>query len=532
MSAFKRVAFVIKFLEIRLRFVAILVVTALVVGYWDHVQNYYERWRRHENAASSSSSQPAEEHSITEYFCPMHTFVVRETPGKCPVCGMTLISRKKGEKSELPEGVISRVQASPDRVVEAGVKVEPITYKALSRTIRVYGEVVPDETKQTRIIARFEGRMDELLVRSTGEKIAEGQPLARIYSPKFLAASEEYLQALKAEKNIASDSKNSDELRRRASDLATLARQRLHLSGLSEKQLKELAENGKAEHAITLYSPFSGVVLERNALQGDMVTDGTSLFTLADLSSVWIQAHILESDLGAITEGMPVRISAVAYPGREFFGTVQFIYPTVNADNRTAGVRIVLPNPKMEIRPGMSINAEFVAPIGRFEKIDETAAKQPLPRQKEIHTDGFYCPMHPEVVSNRPGVCPKCDMKLVPKPAASPENEVWTEGYTCPMHPDRFQEEGGACPWCGCGMSLSRYRRERSLAVPEQAVIDTGTRKVIYVESSPGVFDAKEVSLGARAGGFYPVLAGLKLTDRIVGQGAFLIDAENRLNPQ
>jgi len=164
--------------------------------------------------------------------------------------------------------------------------------------------------------------------------------------------------------------------------------------------------------------------------------------------------------------------------------------------------------------------------------------------------DYYVCPMHPEVVTDKvTDTCPKCGMKLDKKQkAATPgaaqapgvpglagiqaaSTDRWAEGYACAMHPDELSDQPGICRTCGCGMKMDRIRVERVLAVPESAVIDTGTRQVVYVESSPGIYDARAVVLGPRTGAWYPVLQGLKLGDRIVSRGSFLIDAEARLNP-
>jgi hypothetical protein len=150
----------------------------------------------------------------------------------------------------------------------------------------------------------------------------------------------------------------------------------------------------------------------------------------------------------------------------------------------------------------------------------------------------YVCPMDPEVVSNKVEECPTCGMKLEretkPADAEGPDGgsfDRWAEGYACGMHPDELSDKPGVCTICGCGMETVNLHVERVLSVPESAVIDTGTRKVVYVESEPGLYDARAVELGPRSGAYFPVLAGLDLGQKIVSQGAFLIDAEARLNP-
>ncbi len=151
--------------------------------------------------------------------------------------------------------------------------------------------------------------------------------------------------------------------------------------------------------------------------------------------------------------------------------------------------------------------------------------------------------MHPEVVSDKSGTCPICNMNLEMRvksdvdagdgvhSALTGSYDAWAEGFTCPMHLDSLSDEGGICTDCGCGMPKSVWRIERVLSVPESAVIDTGNNRMVYVETAPGLFDARGVTLGARTGAYYPVLDGLVLGERIVARGAFLVDAEARLNP-
>ncbi|MCX6347904.1 MAG: efflux RND transporter periplasmic adaptor subunit [Candidatus Aureabacteria bacterium] len=566
----KKIMFVVKMVEIRMRFIIILLVTALVVGYWDYIQNYYERWQRsHQTHAAHEGHEKEAAQSEFEYFCPMHPFVIRDDWGKCPICGMDLVKRKKGAAVELPEGVIARVQVSPERVMQAGVETEPAAYRLLTHTLRSYGVIELDETRVSRIIGRFPGRVDELMVNAVGLEVKKGDSLARIFSPKFLSATQEYLQALSSQKRVQSDSLSSPEEKRQASILAGYARQRLLLAGFTAEQLDSIEKTGKADDYVVLKSPLDGTVLEKNVLLGDLVEEGTTLYTVADLSTLWVQVQILESDLAFVKVGMPVEITDVSYPGKIFYGTVDFIYPTVNTESRSVKVRIIVSNKEGILKPGMFVNAVIRAPVGRYEvvrssedsqtsgtesteAVTKLAASFKLPTTTEeeareflktISEGGEYyvCPMHPEVVSNKPGDCPKCGMHLE-KATKKPEGKGvtvtdaggkgrWVEGYACPMHIDQLQQEGGICKVCGCGMDTVKWRVEKVLSIPETAVIDTGTRYIVYVQSASGVFDARAVTLGLRSGNYYPVLSGLSEGDVVVARGSFLIDAESRLNP-
>jgi len=577
-GVFKRLIFFLKLVEIRLRFVAILVISALVVGYWDTVQNHYERWQRtHVRQTARVHEEHAKGATESEFFCPMHPFVVRDRTGKCPICGMDLVERRKGAPVQLPEGTLTRVQVSPQRIMQAGIKVEPVAYRLLVRAVLSYGIIELDETREAKIIARFPGRVEELMVNATGLNVKRGEPLARIYSPKFLAAAQEYIQALVSQRATENDPQAGQEAKRRARDVADYARRRLALAGFTDEQLDAIARTGKADEYVTLHSPLAGTVLEKNVLVGEMAEEGTTFYTIADLSTLWIQVQVIESEIGAVKVGMPVEVKAVSWPGEIFYGTVDFIYPTVNVATRSIKVRMVVANRDGKLKPGMYVTAVIRSPVGRYGEIGSPNEPKPenmakgaaksagtevssapisvavkLPTTTEEAAQAFLatlapgadyyaCPMHPEVVSDGMGDCPKCGMylekrtKIEAKPqkliADEASTEQWAEGYTCPMHLDVLQTSGGICRICGCGMKTTKWRIERVLSVPEMAVIDTGARQVVYVEVTPGVYDARAVTLGPRTGAHYPVLAGLGLGDRIVSRGSFLIDAEARLNP-
>jgi Cu(I)/Ag(I) efflux system membrane fusion protein len=304
--------------------------------------------------------------------------------------------------------------------------------------------------------------------------------------------------------------------------------------------------------------------------------EGMTLYTVANLERLWVQVQVLEADLAAIKAGMPVEITSVAWPGEIFRGNVDLLYPTLNAENRSVKARLSVLNKENKLRPGMYVNAVLRAPLGRYGPIGSASEPKPDPselrpkntqRTENVYTcpmhpevlsdklgdcpkcgmplvikskadtseDVYTCPMDPEVTSAVPGACPKCGMQLVKKPKTDASQQAlterWIEGYTCPMHPDMLQPKGGVCTICGCGMQTVKWRLERVLSIPETAVIDTGTRYVVYVQTMPGVYDARAVTLGPRTGIFYPVLGGLKLGEKIVSRGSFLIDAEARLNP-
>jgi membrane fusion protein, copper/silver efflux system len=418
------------------------------------------------------------------------------------------------------------------------------------RIVKTYGLIEPDERLQTRVIARFPGRLDVLHVRSAGETVKQGQPLAEIYSPEFYAAANEYLIAWRGVQR-AGDAGPEGE---RAKSLLGISRQRLRLAGFTDEQFKEIETTGKVGDHITLYAPASGTVVERGVVEGEMLTDGTPLFTIVDFSRVWIQAQVIESEVGAIKPGMPAEVTLVAWPGEIFRGEVDFIYPTLTPESRTLKVRVVVDSPQGRLKPGMYATVAFHAPLGRQELA--TAEEVETHRQQSAAEAGkpkFWCPMHHEVQSETMIDCPKCGMHLEEVPddewaeeleAGGVKSEIslssdtltsgtahWSYGWSCAMHPEELEPKPGVCTTCGCGMKLEPYRIEGVLTVPEQGVIDTGARKIVYTEATPGIYDAREVVLGARVGEWYQVLQGLEAGQRIVARGSFLIDAEARLNP-
>lgn len=181
----KRFLLVVKVIEVRLRFIAILVAVGLFIGYWDTVKNYWDKWTRPQSVAVRELA------TDQEFFCPMHPNVVRtsyEPNGdvpNCPICGMPLSLRKKGEKEALPLGITGRVQFSPERIQLAGIKTAPIGYRPLAKQTTTVGFVTFDESRLSRVVTRVEGYVEKLYVDKTFMTVREGQPLAEIYSPEL-----------------------------------------------------------------------------------------------------------------------------------------------------------------------------------------------------------------------------------------------------------------------------------------------------------------------------------------------------------
>lgn len=370
----QKVFFFLKLLEIRLRFIAVLLITALVVGYWDTIQNYWERWTR----PSPNEQAAVHAHSETEFFCPMHPFVIRETMGKCPICGMDLIQRKKGAQEKLPDGTIARVQVSPERIMQAGVTIEPVGYRQLTRVVDAYGTVEIDESRLSRVPARFPGRIEEVFVNSPGVQVKKDQPLAKIYSPKYLAATLEFVQAIQASRRTETDANADAESKRYAAEMATITRKPLERQGFTKEQLDEIERSEKTTDRVTLGAPMAGTVIEKNVVAGDNVDEGTILYTIADLSTVWVLAQVAEADLSGLKNDIPVNVATSALPGESLRGKIDLIYPSVNPENRTVKVRAVVANEDAKLKPGMYVTIGLrTAVAGAIQQADGSVLSIP-----------------------------------------------------------------------------------------------------------------------------------------------------------
>jgi len=347
--------------------------------------------------------------------------------------------------------------------------------------IRMIGKVDYDETRVSNITAWVSGRIDRLFVDYTGVPVRKGDHMVELYSPELLSAQEELLQALKSKKN------GSGVLRDINQSTINSAREKLRLWGLAPGQISAIEKQGKPSDHITINAPTSGIVVNKHAQEGMYVSTGMKIYTVADLSSVWIRLDAYESDLMWLKYGQKVEFTTEAYPGTAFEGTISFIDPVLTQATRTVKVRVNVSNPEMKLKPGMFVRAVVKAEVASGGKVMDAAL-----------AGKWICPMHPEVISDKPEKCRVCGMPLV---------RTESLGYAS------VDEDDDAKP----------------LVVPASAVLVTGTRAVVYVEL-PGkekpTFEGREIVLGPRAGDYYIVNYGLEEGERIVARGAFKIDAE------
>lgn len=269
-----------------------------------------------------------------------------------------------------------QVEISSQQQHLIGVKTVKVSLKSIQKVIRTVGRIEADEQKQATINTKIEGWIEKLYVDYTGRYVKKGEPLVEIYSPELLATQQEFLEVLKWAKQPG-DKKKDDMLSlmlaKDADASLDAARKRLRLWDISEAQIKQIEQMGKPVRTLTLYSPVSGFVTQKMAVLGMKVMPGEKLFDIADLSTIWIIADIYEYELPFVKVGQPARITLSYFPGKELSSKIDYIYPTISADTRTAKVRLTLPNPGGQLKPEMFTNVEIKISLGKKLVIPESA---------------------------------------------------------------------------------------------------------------------------------------------------------------
>lgn len=456
------------------------------------------------------------------YTCSMHPQVRMDRPGNCPICEMPLIPAASASAAT---GGAPMLQLSEHALAMASVETVAIERRPLSRDLRAVGRIEYNESSLATITPRVDGYAERLFVSFTGVEIRKGDHLAEVYSPELLVAQQELLISLQ------SGAGNS---------LAEVAKTKLRLLGLTDQQVADLVEKKQTTDRVTLYSPISGTVIEKSIVEKASFKAGDALYRIANLDSVWIYLDIYEYDLPWVRYGQKVRITAQAIPGRTFDGVVTFVQPVVNDQSRTVRVPVYVDNKDHTLKPGMFVTAVIAAAL-----TDEGRA---APTGIEGR---FTCPMHPQVLADAAGACPICQMPLEKIPggttdAAAPDQHAAHDEnapavsipaapkYFCPMkcEGEKTYDQPGRCPVCNMTLkewsdgSAGSAKGTGALAVPVSAVLDSGTRQIVYIEKSRGLFEPRELTLGPRAGEYFAVLAGLTVGERVVTRGNFLIDSQ------
>lgn len=295
-----------------------------------------------------------------------------------PMPGMPAAPKEKAAPAEVPaeaQAEAPQVEISPEQQQLIGVKIVKVTVMPLGKTIRTVGRIDADERKLATINTKIEGWIEKLHVDYTGRYVKRGEPLAEIYSPELFATQQEFLSALKLAKRLESANKGAygELIAKDANALVESARERLRLWDITENQIQKIEETGKPVRTLTLYSPVSGYVIQKMAIQGMKVMPGEKLFDIADFSTLWLIADIYEYELPLIRVGDTARIILSYFPGKEMSSQIDYVYPAVSAETRTAKVRFRLSNPGGKLKPQMYTNVDIKINMGKKLAIPESA---------------------------------------------------------------------------------------------------------------------------------------------------------------
>ncbi len=290
------------------------------------------------------------------------------------------------------EAPLVPVQISPQRLQSIGVKTGTVERKFVEDEILTTGNVAVDETRLAYVQVRFSGYIQKVFAEATYQYVRKGQPLFTIYSPDLVATEREYLVAKQNQQQVAQSSVRS--VASNAASLLDAAAERLKQWGVPQKEIARLESTGQVQQELEVDSPVSGYITERNALPSVAVQPEMRLYTIVDLSTVWVQAQVFQNDLERIKVGALATLAVNTYPGRTFTGRVDFIYPQVDMDTRTAKVRIVFSNPGLQLKPGMFVNVSLKVPMGTRLVIPATGVLQSGTREIAFvqRSDGYIEP--------------------------------------------------------------------------------------------------------------------------------------------
>ncbi len=368
--------------------------------------------------------------TIKYWVAPMDPTYIRNEPGQSPM-GMDLVPVYKEEGGEkLPS---STIRIDPVTSQNMGVRTAPVKRQALAKTIRALGYINYDETKLYAVNLKFDGWIEKLHVDFVGETVSKGQKLFDIYSPELVSAQQEYLLALHQVESLKHSKYKT--IRDNATSLLEAAYKRLSYWDLSKKHIEQLQLSQKVKKTSTVYSPASGVIIKKDAVDGHFAKAGMHLYEIADLSKVWVDVEVFEYELPYIKKGMKVEMELSYLPGKRLPGKVLFIYPYLSKKTRTAKLRLAFDNPEGQLKPDMFANVFL---------------------QSELDNN--------------------------------------------------------------------------ALVIPQEAVIDSGVRKIVFLSRGKGKFEPRQIEIGVEGNdNTFQVLSGLKEGDEVVVSAQFMFDSESRL---
>ncbi|MEO5356881.1 MAG: efflux RND transporter periplasmic adaptor subunit [Nitrospirae bacterium YQR-1] len=322
-----------------------------------------------------------------------------------------------------------------------GVKVVQAAKKQFTKTIRTVGTVEYDEQRLATVNTKIEGWIEKLHVDYTGRYVKKGEPMVELYSPEIVATQQEFLNLSRWAKSThgandgtkSGESSYSDMLAKDTGSIVAAAKMRLRFWDITDAQIKRLEEKGQLTKTMTIFSPVSGFVTEKRAVQGMKVMPGEKLFDVADLSTLWLIADIYENELPLIKTGQSANITLSSFPGKVIKSKLDYIYPGISADTRTAKVRFIIKNPEGLLKPRMYANVELAIELGQ------------------------------------------------------------------------------------------------RLCVPEDAVLDTGKRQLVYVDKGEGNYAPRIVKVGIKADSMVEITEGLQTGERVAAGASFLLDSEAQL---
>ena len=293
---------------------------------------------------------------------------------------------------------LNPVQLSPERLQSIGVKFAVVKRQPVRDEIRVTGNVDVNEERLAYVQTRFPGWIQKVFADATYQYVRTGQPLFTIYSQELVSTEQEFLLALKNQQTL---SQGHGTAANEADWLVNAARERLRQWNVPDSEIARLQKTGQVQREITVPSPVSGYITERNALPNQFVQPETKLYTIADLSQVWAYAQVFQTDVGRLKTGDPATVTVDAYPGRIFRGRVQQILPQVDATTRTVRVRLVFENHGLLLKPGMYVNVDLGVPLGEQLVIPASGVLQSGARQIAFvdHGNGYLEPRQIETGS-------------------------------------------------------------------------------------------------------------------------------------